>query len=182
MFDKTRNQMNNWRWDNPLAFKDEVDRSNPQTTSSGKVKRTAERFSLYGSDDLRAKIEPPSCQQYKPGDFLAIRPLNWDEIIDKNDDDENWADRRAPSGGWSRPGDGNDNDNGEGEEDTRGGEKGTGNEKGTKDGKGKRKGKGKGNGKRTGIVKQTPGGDDISRAVALQLQKDRYEADSGTEG
>jgi len=45
MFDKTRNQMNNWRWDNSHAFGDQVDRSNPQTTSSGKVYRTGERFS-----------------------------------------------------------------------------------------------------------------------------------------
>jgi len=67
-------------------------------------------------------------------------------------------------------------------------------EKGTLDGKGKRKGKakengkamekgkGKGNSKGKGIVKQTPGGDDISRAVALQLQKEMYEADSDMEG
>jgi hypothetical protein len=182
MFDKTRDQINNWRWDNPHAFGDQVDRSNPQITSSGKVKRTSKRLSWYGSDDLRAKIEPPSCRQYKPGDILAVRPLNWDEIIDEDDADENWADPGALSGGRSCPGDGNDNDNGEGEEDTQGGEKGNGKGKGTKDviGKGKRKGKGNGNGK--GIVKRTPGGDDISRAVALQLQKERYEADSGTEG
>jgi hypothetical protein len=82
MFDKTRDQMNNWRWDNPHTFGDQVDRSNPQTTSSGKVKPTGKSFSSYGSDDLRAKIEPQSCRQYKPGDFLAVRPLNWDEIID----------------------------------------------------------------------------------------------------
>ena len=44
------------------------------------------------------------------------------------------------------------------------------------------KGKGKGNSKGKGIVKHTPGGDDISRAVALQLQKEMYEADSDTEG
>jgi len=162
MFDKTRDQMNNCRWDNPRAFGDHVDRSNPQTTSSGKVKRTSERFSWYGSDDLRAKIEPPSCRQYKPGDFLAVTTLNWDEIIDEDHDDDNWADRGAPSGGTSRPGDGNDNDDGESEEDTQGGEKGTGKGKGTKDGKGKRKatedgkgtgkGNGKGNGKGKGIV------------------------------
>jgi hypothetical protein len=167
MFDKTRNQMNNWRWDNPHAFGDQVDRSNPQTPSSGKVKRTGDCFSWYGSDDLRANIEPPSCRQNKPGDFLAVRLLNWDEIIDEDDDDENWADPRAPSGGRSSLGDGNDNDNGEGEEDTQGGEKGTEKGKGTKDGKGKEKGKGKGNGKGKGIVKQTSGGDDISRAFAL---------------
>jgi hypothetical protein len=47
-------------------------------------------------------------------------------------------------------------------------------------GKGKRKGMGNGKGK--GIVKQTPGGDDISHSVALQLQKEMYDADSGTEG
>jgi len=126
MFDKTRDQMIKWRWDNPRAFGDHVNRSNPQTTSSGKVKRTGERFSWYGSDDLQAKIEPPSCRQYKPGDFLAFRPLNWDEIIDEDDDDENWADHAAPSSGQSRPGDDNDNDDGKGEEDTQGSEKGTG--------------------------------------------------------
>jgi len=63
MFDITRNQMSNWRWDNPCAFWDEVYRSNLQTTSSGKVKRTGEHSSLYGSDDLRAMIEPPICWQ-----------------------------------------------------------------------------------------------------------------------
>jgi len=182
MFDKTRDQMDKWRRDNPYAFGDQVDRSNPQTTSTGKVKRSGERVSWYGSDDLSAKIEPPSCRQYKPGDFLAIRPLNWDEIIDEDDDDENWADPAAPSGGRSRPCDGNDNDDGEGEEDTQGGKTGTGKGKETKDLKGKGKGKGKRNGNRKGIVKRTAGGDDISRAVALQLQKETYEADSGTEG
>jgi hypothetical protein len=163
MFDKTRDQMNNWRWDNPHAFGDQVDLSNPQTSSSGKVKCTGERFSWYSSDDLRAKIERLSCRQYKPGDFLAVRPLNWDEIIDKDDDDENWPDPGAPSGERSRPVHENHNDDGEGEEDTQGGEKGTGKGKGTKDGKGKGKGKGKGNGKGKGIVKL-------------------YEADSDTEG
>jgi hypothetical protein len=192
MFDKTRNQMNNWRWDNPQAFGDQVDRSNPQTTGLGTVKRTDERFSWYGSHDLRAKIEPPSCRQYKPGDVLAVRPLNWDQITDEDDDDENWADPRGPSGGRSRPGEGNDNDDSEGEEDTQGGEKGTGKGKGTKDGKGKGKGtgngkateegNGKGNCKGNAIDEQTPGGDDNSRAVELQLQQEMYQADSETEG
>jgi len=73
-----------------------------------------------------------------------------------------------------------------------GGEEGTGNGKGTKhgkgkgkateDGKGTGKGKGMGNGKGKGIVKQTPGGGDISRAVALQLQKEMPEADLDMEG
>jgi hypothetical protein len=162
MFGKTRDQMNNWRWGNLRAFGDQVDRSNPQTTSSGKVKRTGERFSWYGSDDLRAKIEPPSCRQYKPADFLAVRPLNWEEIIDEDNNEGNWAKPGAPSGGMSRPGDGNDNDDSKSEEDTQGGEKVTGKGKGTKDGKGKGKatadgkgqgkGQGKGNGKGKGIV------------------------------
>jgi hypothetical protein len=89
MFDKTYDQMNNWRWDNSRAFGDQVNRSNPQTTSPVKVKPTRERFSWYRSDDPRAKIEPPSCWQYKPGDFLAGRPLIWNEIIDEDDDDDN---------------------------------------------------------------------------------------------
>ena len=54
--------------------------------------------------------------------------------------------------------------------------------KGPKDGKGKGKGKGTGKGNGKGIVEHTPGGDDISRAVALQLQKERYEAYSDMEG
>jgi hypothetical protein len=126
----------------------------------GKVKHTGEHFCWYGSDDLRAKIELPSCRQYKPGDFLAVRPLNWDEIIDEDHDDEDWADPGGPSGGLSRPGDNNDNDDGDGEEDTQGGEKGTWNGKGTKDGSGKGKGKGKGkrkgkgNGRGQGIVER----------------------------
>jgi len=39
-------------------------------------------------------------------------------------------------------------------------------------GKATEEGKGKGNGKGKAIVKQTLGGDDISRAVAVQLQKE----------
>jgi len=49
-------------------------------------------------------------------------------------------------------------------------------------GKGKGKGKGKGNSKGKGIVIHSPGGDDISRAVALQLQKEMSEADWDMEG
>jgi len=186
MFDTARDQMINWRWDNPRAYGDQVDRTNPQTTSLGKVKRIGEHFSWYSSDDPRAKIESPSCPQYKPGDFLAVRPLNWDDIIDEDDDDDNWADPGVPSGGKSRPSDPNYNDDSKCEKDTQGSEQGPGKGKGTKDGKGKGKGKateegkGKGNGKGKGIVKQTPGEDDISRAVAVQ--KEMYDADSDTEG
>jgi len=107
------------------------------------------------------------------------RPLNWDEIIEEDVDDENCWESGGPSRGRRRPGDGNDNDDCEGEEDTQSSEKGTRNGKGTMDGKGngkatedgkrKWKGKWKGNRKGKGIIKQTPGGDDISRAIALQL-------------
>jgi len=136
MVDKTLDHMNNWRWDYLCAFGDTVDRSNPQITSSGKVERTSKRFSWYCSDALRAKIEPPNCRKYKPVDFLAVRPLNWDEIVKEDDDDEDLADPGAPSSGRCRHGDGSDNDDGEGEEDTQGGEKGTGKRKGVKGRKG----------------------------------------------
>jgi len=77
-----------------------------------------------------------------------------------------------------------------------GSENKTGNGKGTMEGKWKGKGKvkdkgkapeeakwkGKGYGEGKDIVKQTPGGDDISRAIALQMQKEMYEADSDMEG
>jgi len=139
MFDKTHNQMNNWRWDNHLAFKDQVNHSDLRTSSLGKVKCTSERFSWYRRDDLRANTEPQSCRQYKPGIFLAVRPLNWDEIIHSDDDNENWADPGAPSRGRSHPGNGKDNDDGEVKEDTQGCETGSGKGNGTKDGKGKGK-------------------------------------------
>jgi len=51
MIDKTRDKMNNSRWDNPHAFGDIVNRSNLQTTSTGKIKHTGDSFSWYGSDD-----------------------------------------------------------------------------------------------------------------------------------
>jgi hypothetical protein len=184
--------MNNWRWDNPRAFGDQVDRYNLQANRSGKAKRTGEHISWYGSDDLRAKIEPPSCRQFKPGDFLAIRPLIWDVIISEDDDDDNWTDHGASSGGRCRPADANDNDDVDSGEDTQGCEKQTrkgketkdwkGKGKATMDGKGKGKGKRNGNSKGKGIVKNTPEGDDISRAMAVQLQQEMYEADSDTEG
>jgi len=108
---------------------------------------------LYGNDDLRAKIELPSCWQYIPGDFLAVSPLNCDEIIDEDDDDDNWEDPGAPSGGRSRRGDGYDNDDREGQEDTRGGEQVTRKAKETNDGTGKGKGMEKGNSKEKGMLK-----------------------------
>jgi hypothetical protein len=47
-----------------------------------------------------------------------------------------------------------------------------------------RKGRGRGREMVKGQVlsKQTPGGDDITRSVAWQLQKERYEADADMEG
>jgi len=51
MFDKTCDQLNHWRWENPLAFEDQVHCSNPETTSLRKVKRTGECFSVYSSND-----------------------------------------------------------------------------------------------------------------------------------
>jgi len=71
-----------------------------------------------------------------------------------------------------------------------GGERGTGKGKGTQGARAKEKGKaidedkgnGKGNGKWKGIVKHTPEGDDISCAIAFQLQKEMDEADIDMEG
>jgi hypothetical protein len=126
MFDKTRDQMNNWRWDNPCGLEDQVDRLNPHTTSLGKVQPTSEHFSWYGTDDLRVMIEAPSRRQYKPGDFSAVRRLNCDEIIDEDEVDDNGVDARGPSGGRSHPCDANDNHDSESEEDMQGGQKGIG--------------------------------------------------------
>ena len=92
MFDITCNLMNNSRWDNPCAFRDQYDHANWQTTSSGKVKCTCERFSWYGSNNPRAQIELPSYRQYMPSDLLAVGPLNWDEEINEDNEEENRAD------------------------------------------------------------------------------------------
>jgi len=118
--------MNNWSWENPGGFGDQVDLLNVQTTSWRNVKRTGEQFSWYSRDNPSVKISPPSCRQYTPGDFLAVRPLNPNEKIDQDVDDDTLANPSAPSGGRSRPGDGNDNYNSESEEDTQGGDQGTG--------------------------------------------------------
>lgn len=165
MFDKTRDQMNNWRFDNPKAFNDNVKRlTNPPTTSSGKVKRTGTRLPWYGSDAHVKKIEPPSSRQYKPGQFVAARPTNWANIVDEEDDDANWADGAAGEGEAEVEGEeetapgGGEEDGGEedGGEDTTAGDKGKG--KATDKGKGKATdadgnatpagGKGKGTGKK----------------------------------
>jgi len=62
----TPNQIKNWWWENPHVCRDQFDRSNLLTTSSWKVKYTAEQFSLYCSHVLRVLIEAPSCWQYNP--------------------------------------------------------------------------------------------------------------------
>jgi len=113
--------MTNWRWDNSCTFVDQVDHSNAQTTSSRKITCTGECFSRYGSDAVRAQIEPLSCRKYKHGDFLAVRQMIWDEILDDDDDDDNCADSGGPRAERSRPSDGNDMQDSEGEEDTQGG-------------------------------------------------------------
>jgi len=180
MFDNTHDQMTKWSWNNPSAFRDQVDRSNVHTTSKGKVPCIGEHFSWYGSDDPRANIEPPASPQYKPGNCLPVRPPNRYEIIDEDHDDENWAHPGALRSGRSRPGDDNDNDNCGGKEDTQRGElrTGTGKQmnyregegKVTEDGTGKWKGKGKGTGNRKNTIKPTPRRNDIFHAIDLPLQ------------
>jgi hypothetical protein len=112
----------------------------------------------------------------------------------KDGDEENSADPGAQRGVWSRARDGNKHGDREGEVDTQGGENGTRNDNGTNDGNGTGQGQGKGkgkameegkrkrNGKGKGIVEQSPGGNDISRAIALQLQKEMPDADLEMEG
>jgi hypothetical protein len=112
--------------------------------------------------------------------------------LDKDDDDDKLADPGAPTVGISRSGDANDNDNGESKQDTLSGDYATRKWKGTNNGKKpgtvtenwkeNGKGKGKGNGKGKSIVKHTPGGEDVSRAIALHLQMEMTEADLDTEG
>jgi hypothetical protein len=59
--------------------------------------------------------------------------MKWDEILDKDDDDDYWVDPAAPTGGRRHRGDGNDNVDGESEEHTHGSEKRTGKGKGARD-------------------------------------------------
>jgi hypothetical protein len=150
------------------------------------VQPTGEQVSWFGHNDIMAKIDRTSCGRYKLENILVVTPLNGDEIFDEENDDENWADPGALSGGRSRRRDGNDTDDSEGKGDAQGGEEETRKEMSTKAGSGKGmgkateggKGEGKGDGKGKSIVELTRGGDDISRAVALPLQKEVYQADS----
>jgi len=81
-------------------------------------------------------IEPRRCQQYKPDDILPIRPLNWDDTIDEDTDDVNWADPEVSSGGRSHPSDDNYIDDGEGQENMLRSQNGTRKGKGTTHNKG----------------------------------------------
>jgi len=117
MFDKTCNKMINRRWDNPCAFGDQVDRSKLQITNKEKLILTSAIFSWHGSDDLQAMIEPQWSLQYRPVDVLAARPLNRYQIIDGDDDNENFANLRESSGTCSRHGNCKDKDDSEGEGD-----------------------------------------------------------------
>lgn len=111
--------------------------------------------------------------------MLDIRPLNWDEIIEEDDDNENWADRGSLGDRSTHPGDENHHHDGKGQVNKQGGVQWTRKGKGTQDenGKGKatedEKGRGKGlgmpNGERKGIVILTPGGDVISHAIDLLM-------------
>jgi len=136
----------------PNAFGDQVDHSNAETTRLVKVKCTSEELSWYSSDILWAKIKPPSRGQYKPDDFLEVKPLNFNAKMDEDDDDENWADPQVPTGRRSHPSDSNGNDDSEVLEVMHHGLKGIGKGKSTKYGKGKWKGKVEGNGKGKGSV------------------------------
>jgi len=89
--------MFNWKWENLGFFGDKVNRSNLLTTSSGLVQRSAKRFSCYGSDYLRVWFQRPRCRQYKPGNQLRERLLNWHEKIIEDDDDGYRTDPAAPS-------------------------------------------------------------------------------------
>jgi hypothetical protein len=79
--------------------------------------------------------EPPSSQQYKPGDLLPIGQLNWDDTMDDDSDDVKWGDPQASCSRRSHPSDGNVIDDGNGQEDMLGSENGTSKGKGTTDNK-----------------------------------------------
>jgi len=87
MLDKSCDQRNYWRWDDPRALEDRVQCSNPETPSSVRVKHTCEQCSWYGSDYLSPNIEPGKCRQYMQGNFLPVRPPYWDEILGEDGDE-----------------------------------------------------------------------------------------------
>jgi hypothetical protein len=133
MFNISRHELNNWRWDRPSALGDEVIRSNPQKTRLVKLNLAGEHFSSYGSGELMATVEQPACRLCKRGDFFAIRRLNRDQAIANDDDDENCGGPEMPSCVLSHPGHKDGNDDGNGEEGMPGGVTGTRNGRGRKD-------------------------------------------------
>lgn len=158
MFDILQDQMNNWRSrDNPSAIRNLVHSSNPETTCSGIVQRTGDHVSWYRTDDPRAMIGPPRCQQFKLGDMLRVPPPNCDVLIDEDVDDGNSGYSGEPSGSSILHGDGKENNDSEGGEDMEGGGIATGKGKGTQDGMGKRKRRRKAKDEGKGAVEHTAG-------------------------
>jgi hypothetical protein len=137
MIDTTRDQMYNWRLDNPPAIGDQVDCANLPRTSLGMDVSIGTHFSVYVSANFKPTVELSWCRRYKPDNFLTVRSLNFYEEIDRDDGDENFPDTRVPSGCRSCPVEGNQNDAGVDAEDTPGGKNVTGKWMGSKDGKGK---------------------------------------------
>jgi hypothetical protein len=97
-------------------------------------------------------------------DNTYVSPRNWDEIIDEDDADQNWAEPGSTSSARSHPVDGDDNDYGESEEHMHEGENRTrtrngiqdvkGQVKATEDGQKNQKGRRNVNIKGKDIVKQ----------------------------
>jgi len=169
MFNTTRDQTRISSWDNPCAVSDLVDCSTPENTSFRYIQWSGKCVSCYGTNYLQPMIESPRCRQHKQDEYVAIRPLNRNEIIDVDDEIVEGADPGALS--WLRSflGNANGNDHSAGEEDKLGSEKriwlgkqakiGMSHGKAIEDVKGKCKQKEKGKGTDEGkcIMKQTPG-------------------------
>jgi hypothetical protein len=168
LVDTTSDQGNNWRGDNHRAFEDQVDCSDPFKTSSGASVRHCMHFGLYSSNKLRINIQQPGCRHDKPGEVLVVRPLNLDEKIDNQDDNEKSRNSGEPIGETSSLRDVQENDDCQGEEAKQGVENGTGMRKGTNKREGNGKGKQNRNSKAKGSVKHNPRCVDISHAVAFQ--------------
>jgi len=92
-FDKTHEQMNNWRRYNPEAFGDPIVELPTERTRSGKWKPTGKQIKWYGTADLMAKLEPPSCRGGKaPASFLALQPVKClMKGTGTREDDQEWS-------------------------------------------------------------------------------------------
>lgn len=95
-----------------MGFGDHVDSSKTQILRSPKVQPMSQHVSRDGSDNLSAMIELGTCQQYKPGEFLAVGSQKWNEVLDKDNDHVNWADHSSSSIGRISSGNGIDNHDG----------------------------------------------------------------------